>query len=151
MAIFIPSVVEFCIAVSCFAVASAYSRTKEPRGLGRGFVTPQELHALMSKRKILLYDIREPIELVEESEIIKGAQRIAPDALLRDPSVIPLDQDSVVYCACQLDEKAISELRRALAMRFSRMKILRGGLIAWKASGYQTIPYLQPLHPKVKG
>lgn len=37
----------------------------------------------------------------------------------------------------------MSELSRALAMRFSIVEILRRGLNAWKARGYQTVRYLQ--------
>ena len=149
MAIFIPNVIESCIAISCLAVASAYFRTKEPHEVERRFITPEELHSLITKRKVLLYDIRQPMDLIGESEIITGAKWIDPEAIFSNPSVIPNDQDSVVYCACHADETTMTELRRALAMRFSRMKILRGGLNAWKARGYQTVPY--PQSPQFKG
>jgi 3-mercaptopyruvate sulfurtransferase SseA len=32
-------------------------------------------------------------------------------------------------------------LRRALLLGFSRIKVLRGGLSAWKAMGYAVEPY----------
>ena len=32
-------------------------------------------------------------------------------------------------------------LRRALALHFSRIKFLKGGLEAWKAKGYPVEPY----------
>lgn len=100
----------------------------------------------MSRRKVLLFDIREPLDLLGKSEIITGAKWIDPEAVIKNPSLIPKDQDSVIYCTCPSDETAMKVMRRALAMRFSQMKLLRGGLDAWKSSGYQTVPYTQTFH-----
>jgi rhodanese-related sulfurtransferase len=141
--IFIPRFVEFCIATSSALVAMGLFRAKERRELEERFITPQELHTLMSRRKVLLFDLREPLDLLGRSEIITGAKWIAPEAVIKNPSLIPQDQDSVIYCTCPSDETGRKLMRRALAMHFSRMKLLRGGLDAWIASGYQTVPYSQ--------
>jgi hypothetical protein len=74
----------------------AYFRTEESREVEHHFITPEELHALVTKRKILLYSSREPIDLVGESEIITGAKWIDLEAIFRNPSVIPNDEDSVI-------------------------------------------------------
>lgn len=146
MPIFIPRFVECCIAASSAVVAMGLFRAKERHELEERFITPQELHALMSRRKVLLFDIREPLDLLGKSEIIRGAKWIAPEAVIKNPSLIPKDQDSVIYCTCPSDETGMKVMRRALAMHFLRMKVLRGGLDAWKASGYQTVPYTQTFH-----
>jgi rhodanese-related sulfurtransferase len=37
-------------------------------------------------------------------------------------------------------------LRRVLALQFFRVKLLRGGLAAWKAMGYPVEPYQEAFH-----
>lgn len=143
MFIFIPRFVEACIAASCAVVAMGLCRANERHDLERRFISPKELHALMSRRGVLLFDVREPLDLLGKSEIIAGAEWISPEAVMKNPSLIPRDQESVIYCTCPSDEMSIKVMRRALAMRFSRMKLLRGGLDAWKACGYETVPYTQ--------
>jgi rhodanese-related sulfurtransferase len=100
----------------------------------------------MEERKVLVFDIREPLDLLGASEVIKGAEWIAPEAVIRNPSLIPRDQDSVIYCTCPSDETGIKVMRKALSMRFSRVKLLKGGLDAWKESGYETVPYTRGFH-----
>lgn len=151
MLIFIPRFVECCIAASSVVVAIGLFRVKERHGLEERFITPQELHTLMSRRKVLLFDIREPLDLLGKSEIIRGAKWIAPEAVIKNPSLIPKDQDSVIYCTCPSDETGMKVMHRALAMHFSRMKLLQGGLDAWIASGYQTVPYTQTFHLNTGG
>ncbi|HEY2858598.1 MAG TPA: rhodanese-like domain-containing protein [Terracidiphilus sp.] len=121
-------------------------RANERRALERRFITPQELHALVSRRQVLLFDVREPLDLLGKSEITLGAKWISPEAVIRNPSLISRDEESVIYCTCPSDETGMKVMRRALAMHFSRMKLLRGGIDAWKASGYETVPYTQTFH-----
>lgn len=149
--IFIPRFVECCIAASSAVVAVELLRAKERHELKERFITPQELHTLMSRSKVLLFDIREPLDLLGKSEIIRGAKWIAPEAVIKNPSLIPKDQDSVIYCTCPSDETGMKVMRRALAMHFSRMKLLQGGLDAWIASGYQTVPYTQAFQLSTQG
>jgi rhodanese-related sulfurtransferase len=66
--------------------------------------------------------------------------------VIDNPSLIPKDKDTVVYCTCPSDETSRSILQRALALSFVRIKFLKGGLEAWKAKGYPVEPYEQPFH-----
>jgi rhodanese-related sulfurtransferase len=95
----------------------------------------------MSQRNILIFDVRLPLDLLGESEIITGAKWIDPAEIIKNPALIPKDEDSVIYCTCPSDATGIKVLRRALALHFSRMRLLRGGLDAWKADGYEVVPY----------
>jgi rhodanese-related sulfurtransferase len=64
-------------------------------------ITAEALHTLLtSDQEVLLLDIRQPLDLLADSEIIPGATRIPPKELLQNPSLIPKDKDSVVYCTC---------------------------------------------------
>ncbi|HZD49652.1 MAG TPA: rhodanese-like domain-containing protein, partial [Silvibacterium sp.] len=49
--------------------------------------------------------------------------------------------DLIVYCTCPGDESSRNVLNRALALKFFRVKFLRGGLEAWKAKGFPVEPY----------
>jgi rhodanese-related sulfurtransferase len=117
-------------------------RARARREMEQHSITPEDLHRLFtSNRDVLLFDVRLPLDLLANSEIISGAKRLAPEEVLENPSLIPKDRDSVVYCTCPSDETSRSVLRRALAMGFSRIKFLRGGLKAWKESGFPVERY----------
>src|SRR5438270_3279366 len=61
--------------------------------------------------------------------------------VLETPTLIPEDKEAIVYCTCPGEKTSRAILRRALRMRFSRIKFLKGGLEAWKAKGYPVEPY----------
>jgi rhodanese-related sulfurtransferase len=117
------------------------------RELEQHSITADELHALLaSNQEVLLFDVRQPLDLLANSEIIPKAQRIPPDEVLQKPSLIPRDKDTVVYCTCPSDKTSRSVLRRALALHFSRVKFLKGGLATWRAKGYPVEPYNEVFH-----
>ncbi len=110
-------------------------------------ITPDGLHALLaSRQEVLIFDVRQPLDMLADSEIIPGAKRLAPQEIIDNPSLIPREKDSVVYCTCPSDESARMILRRALALNIFRAKLLKGGLAAWKARGYPVEPYTKPFH-----
>lgn len=146
MNIFDPKDIEVCIGLFSALVGVRLLRLQDRRELEKRFISPQELHTLLEKRKVLVFDVREPLDLLGASEVIKGAEWIAPEAVIRNPSLIPRDQDSVIYCTCPSDETGMKVMRKALSMRFSRVKLLKGGLDAWKESGYETVPYTRAFH-----
>jgi rhodanese-related sulfurtransferase len=114
----------------------------ERRVLEQHCITPEELHELqLSHSDLLLYDVRLPLDVLTESEIIPGAQRITPREISQNPSLISNNRDVVVYCTCPSEESSREVLHRALALGFSRVKFLKGGLTAWKAKGYPVQPY----------
>jgi rhodanese-related sulfurtransferase len=82
-----------------------------------------------------------PLDLLAYSEIIPGATRIPPKEIMENPSLIPKEEDAVIYCTCPDDKTSREILRRARGLNFSRLKILRGGLAGWKAKGYPVEPY----------
>jgi len=110
-------------------------------------ISPEALHALLgADQEVLLYDVRQPLDLLANSEIIPGATRIPPKEVLENPSLIPKEKDSIVYCTCPSDKTSRLILHRARALHFLRIKFLRGGLEAWKAKGYPVEPYNKPFH-----
>ncbi len=58
-------------------------RAKARRKLARYSIEAEELHALLeSKHDVLVLDVRLPLDLLTDSEIIRGAVRISPRKLL---------------------------------------------------------------------
>ena len=122
-------------------------RQRDQRELEQHSITADELHALLaSNQQVLLLDVRQPLDLLANSEIIPMAHRSPPDEVLKKPSLIPREKDTVVYCTCPSDKTSRAVLRRALALGFSRIKFLKGGLAAWKTKGYPVEPYNEVFH-----
>jgi len=120
---------------------------RERREVEQYSISPEELHALMeAKQEILLFDVRQPLDLLAHSEILPGAQRLSPKEVVERASLIPKDKDAVIYCTCVSEKTSRMILRRAMALDFSRIKFLRGGLEGWKAKGYPVERYDTPFH-----
>ena len=136
-----------CIVALCPLTLIWIKRTRDRRELELHSITPEALHTLLtSEQEILLYDVRLPLDLLANSEVIPGATRIPPRELLENPAVIPKEKDSVVYCTCPSDKTSRVVLRRALGMQLLRIKFLRGGLAGWKAKGYPVERYEKSFH-----
>jgi len=136
-----------CAAVLCLLIVISIKRKRDRRDMDLHSITPEALHTLLaSNQKVLLYDVRQPLDLLADSELIVGAKRIPPRDLLENPSLIPKDKDSVVYCTCPSDKTSRSISHRAQAMHFSRIRFLQGGLAGWKAKGYPVEPYNESFH-----
>jgi rhodanese-related sulfurtransferase len=86
--------------------------------------------------------VRQPLDVLAYSEMIPGAKRIAPKEVLKNPSVFPREQDVVIYCTCPGEKTSWEILKQAKSHQYTRIKLLRGGLAAWKAKGYAVEQYL---------
>ena len=136
------SLVVIGIAVGCVAILVLVKRHRNQSELEQHSISVEQLHSLMaSDQKISLFDVRQPLDLLAYPEQIPGARRIPPKEVLDKPSLIPRDEDVVVYCTCPGDKTSRTVLRRALLLGFSRIRLLRGGLSAWKEKGYAVQPY----------
>jgi rhodanese-related sulfurtransferase len=121
-------------------------RYRERKAFEKLSITPEALHQLISSdHRVQVLDVRQPLDLLADSEIIEGALRLAPADVERDPSLIPVDKELVVYCTCPSDKtsRAIAARAQAAAPQIDagRVKFLKGGLAAWKAKGYPVVPY----------
>jgi rhodanese-related sulfurtransferase len=137
------------IAIIAVVLAVAYwiKRVRDRRELEQHSITPEALRALLaSEREVLVFDVRLPLDLLADSDIIPGATRVAPKDIEANPLLIPKEKDTIVYCTCPSDKTSRAILRKALALNFSRVKFLRGGLDGWKAKGYPVEPYTRSFH-----
>jgi rhodanese-related sulfurtransferase len=122
-------------------------RLRDQREMEKHSISAEELHALLaSDQEVLLFDVRQPLDLLAHPEMIPKAERIAPNEVLERPTLIPKDKDAVVYCTCPSDKTSRMVLRRAFTLGLFRIKFLKGGLAAWKAKGYPIEPYNEVFH-----
>ncbi len=137
----------FCGVTLCVLAALWIKRSRNQREMERHSTTAEELHSLLaSNGEVLLFDVRQPLDLLAYPEIIPGARRIPPSEVLENPSLIPREKETVVYCTCPSDKTSRTILRRALSLQFFRIKFLKGGLAAWKANGYPVERYQEVFH-----
>ncbi len=122
-------------------------KLRQRRELEEYSFEPEALHALMATdQEVLLFDLRQPLDLLAHSEIIPGAKRVPPKDVLDQVSLIPKERDSVIYCTCPSDKTSRAILEKARGLQFVRVKFLRGGLAAWKEKGYPVELYDKPFH-----
>jgi rhodanese-related sulfurtransferase len=136
------------VVVVCAVIAGVVVvRRKQRQKLEEYSIEPEVLHDLMERKKdLLVFDVRLPLDLLAYSEIIPGAKRVPPKAVIEEASMIPKDKDSVVYCTCASEKTSRLILEKALKRNFTRIKFLKGGLAGWKAKGYPVEPYTTPFH-----
>jgi rhodanese-related sulfurtransferase len=133
-----------CVAVLAVVLAK---RMRDRREMERHTITPEALQTLLaSKQDVLVFDVRQPLDLLGDSVIIPGAQWLAPEEVRANPSLLPKERDLIVYCTCPSDKTSRMILHRALAMGFLRIKFLKGGLDGWRAGGFPVEPYKKPFH-----
>ena len=98
-------------------------------------IEPEALYELLNAKAVLLYDVRQPLDFLAHPEIIPGATRIAPKDIAEQTASFSRDQNSVIYCTGGDDETSQMVLGKARALNFTRVKLLKGGLAAWKEKG----------------
>lgn len=132
------------LAIAILGVIVWIRRVRRLRELDAYSIEPEALRPLLEpKPQVLLFDVRQPLDVLAYSERIPGAKRISPKEILANPSLIPSDRDAVLYCTCEGQKTSREIVERGLALGFRRVKLLRGGLAAWKAKGFPVEPYTE--------
>jgi len=106
-------------------------------------IEPEALYTLLKSKQVLLYDVRQPLDFLAHPEIIPGAIRIPPKEIPERTASFSRDQNSVIYCTGGDEETREMVLGKARALHFTRVKLLRGGLPAWKQKGYPVEAYTE--------
>ncbi|WP_433967303.1 rhodanese-like domain-containing protein [Tunturiibacter gelidiferens] len=141
------SVTAIVVAVVCVLVVGwIVRRVLAQREVREKSIEPEALYALLQAKQILLYDVRQPLDFLAHPEIIPGAMRIAPKNIADETAHFSRDQNSVIYCTGGDDETSQMVLGKARALNFTRVKLLRGGLAAWKEKGFPVEAYTESFH-----
>jgi rhodanese-related sulfurtransferase len=121
-------------------------RLRGRRKIEANSIEPEALYKLLKAKQILLYDVRQPLDFLAHPEMIPGAMRIAPKDIAEQTASFSRDQNSVIYCTGDGDDTSQMVLGKARALNFTRVKILKGGLAAWKAKGYPVEENTESFH-----
>jgi rhodanese-related sulfurtransferase len=121
-------------------------RVRGKREIEAKSIEPEALYELLNAKQVLLYDVRQPLDFLAHPEIIPGATRIAPKDIAEQTASFSRDQNSVIYCTGGDDETSSMVLGKARVLNFTRVRLLKGGLAAWKAKGYPVEAYSEPFH-----
>lgn len=133
--------------VVCAAAFIWQKRRRDRDQIARYSISVEELHTnLAGDSQPIIFDVRLPLDILADPNMIPDARRVPPKDLVDNPSLIPRDQDVVVYCTCPGDETSRLVIRKARELNFTRVKFLRGGLAAWKAGGYPVTAYTEAFH-----
>ena len=141
------SVTAIVVAVVCLLImVFVLRRVAAKREVMEKSIEPEALFKLLKAKKVLLYDVRQPLDFLAHPEIIPGATRIAPKDIAEQTASFSRDQDSVIYCTGDDHDTSQMVLGKARALQFTRVKMLRGGLAAWKEKGYPVEAYTESFH-----
>ena len=73
-----------CVAALCLLIAMRIKRTRDQDEIEQHSITPEALHTLLaSNHEVLVFDVRQPLDLLADPEIIVGAKRIPPKTCWR--------------------------------------------------------------------
>jgi rhodanese-related sulfurtransferase len=139
-----------CSLVSCFVLvaAGAYGVFAQPVLLTQTtapvpFVTAEELKAKLAKNEpVTVIDVRASSDFAESENKIKGAihvkvRKLQSRLALPPLKNIPRNSEVVTYCACPNDEASIRAAQELTNAGFKRVRVLKGGWVAWKKTNGQ--------------
>lgn len=100
-------------------------------------ITAAELsQKLETGEKVLILDVRSPVELKLDPSVIRGAIHLGLNDLAQRQHEFPHDRDIIIYCSCPNE---VTSARAALLLRrkgFTRIHPLLGGWEAWRKNNY---------------
>lgn len=97
-------------------------------------LTVEEVRAGLADGSILLVDVREPNELAVER--IPGAVDFPLSTF--DPSALPDPGDKQLVFSCRSGKRSVTASLTAQAAGLPFASHMAGGLLAWKAAGFET-------------
>jgi rhodanese-related sulfurtransferase len=122
-------------------------RLRARRELAEKSIEPEALRELLrTNSRVLLFDVRRPLDVLAHPEMIPGAIRVEPQNAGELTAKYSRDQEAVIYCTGGDDDTGRMVLGKVRALHFTRVKLLKGGLAAWKAAGYPVEAYTESFH-----
>lgn len=98
------------------------------------------------KEKLTILDLRHPLDVLAAPQLIPAAIPVSPRDVKKCADEIPRDAQIVLYCTCPNEETSLNAYRQMKNCGFSHVKVLTGGLPAWKRAN---LP-LQDLYPELE-
>jgi membrane protein DedA with SNARE-associated domain/rhodanese-related sulfurtransferase len=86
--------------------------------------------------KVVVLDIRHPMELASRPQKLPGALHIGHHELERRVGEVPLERDIIVYCDCPHEEGAVAMVKVLRKHGAKSVRPLVGGLRGWEQRGF---------------
>ncbi len=101
-------------------------------------ISPEKVHDLLRQDPgALLVCAYEKEEDFRQNDL-EGA--ISLNQFRKRADSLPKDENIVFYCACPHDEAATREAKEYSKRGFRNVRILEGGVNAWRSAGYGLVP-----------
>jgi membrane protein DedA with SNARE-associated domain/rhodanese-related sulfurtransferase len=101
-------------------------------------ITAQELRKLIDGgKKPVVVDVRSPVARSDDPRFIPGALLMDIAGVEGSLEQLPVERDIVFYCSCPNEASAAYVAKRLMALGYTRVRPLHGGLDAWTAAGYE--------------
>lgn len=101
-------------------------------------ISPQSLHRLINSGQApLIIDLRSPLDMLPDPRMIPVAIRLNREEIPAAAVALPRNGDIVLYCTCPREKTGIDTAIELLNAGFTRVRLLSGGIQAWKQLGYE--------------
>ena len=131
-----------------FLIGIAFFRTKDRNQYKEeARITVEELNQRIARHEaLMILDLRHPLDVLAAPQLIPGAIPVKPDELDTHLENIDRNTDVVLYCTCPNEETSLSVRHKLVERGFQQVKVLTGGLPAWKR---EQLP-LEDLYPELE-
>jgi membrane protein DedA with SNARE-associated domain len=95
-----PVIFEACIILLGANVGLKYiQKQRFLRDLSKVSIPPQDLHQMLEMgQKVVILDLRHPLDSVTDQRTLPGALRVLPDDLISRAGQLPKNRDIILYC-----------------------------------------------------
>ena len=139
-----------CLAIADLGTrgAAGFARTEvaQQNSAEIQFITADELKTRVAKNEpVTIIDVRGSSTMLDNDNKIKGAiyvklRKLRSRLGLPPLKDVPRNREVVTYCACPNDESSIRAAQTLLQSGFNRVRVLKGGWLAWKKANGQVEP-----------
>lgn len=98
-------------------------------------LTPQEVAQGLQDGRFILVDVREP----NETAVERFPEAVLVPLSSFDPAAVPDPADREVVFACRSGRRSVTASLAAQEQGFPYGSHLAGGILAWKAAGFETV------------
>ncbi len=99
-------------------------------------VTPAELAPMLENKDFFLVDVHTP----PEGRLPKTDARVRFDQVEQQIDKFPADKGAKIVLSCRSGRMSSIASETLVKLGYSNVYNLEGGMIAWKAAGYEIIP-----------
>jgi len=97
---------------------------------------PSELESMLGNKDFFLVDVHTP----HEGRLPKTDARIVFDQVEQNISLFPSDKNAKIVLTCQTGSMSAEASKTLVRLGYTNVYNLDGGMVAWKAAGYELIP-----------